>query len=652
MQVRTTCPHDCYDCCGIVAEVVGGKVTSLAGSPTHPVTRGFLCGKVSRYLKRQYSPDRILHPLKRQGSSFRRIGWDEAIDSVAEGLNEAKRTKGPKSVLCYTDAGSMGYLKSLEGRFWEAFGGMTIASGSLCSAAGLAALAADYGQIRQHDPSDIPNSKLLVLWGRNPAVTNIHMVPFIKEAKERGCRVITINPMPSESAALADLAISPAPGSDAALALGMANEIISSGMADIGFIEDRLEGYEAFRDAASEWDLTRTSETTGVPEDDIRQLSRLFATVKPASIWMGFGLQRHSGGGNTVRAINALGAITGNIGRPGAGVNYANRSSRVLAPLSGEGAGQEIRRVWKGTLADELEALGEGEVLAAVIARANPLLQCADSAKMERQFKRIPFKVVLEHFMTDTAQAADIVLPAATFLEEDEIYYSYFHNFISLGTKAVQPSGEARSDLDIFRSLAERMGYGCFEGKDAQDWIEYALQPAAAYGITYEALKQEGWIRFPSPEVPWQDGGFPTPSGRMRIGTPQPPSYVKPYEMPDETYPFYLITGASRDRLHSQYDNLGADADPLPSVYMNPEPALRMGLREDDEVEVFTRQGKMVFRLLFDDRMRKDLLYAHHGRWKSRGGGINRLTRGYLSDMGGQGALYDCVAGIRPLEVS
>jgi len=196
------------------------------------------------------------------------------------------------------------------------------------------------------------------------------------------------------------------------------------------------------------------------------------------------------------------------------------------------------------------------------------------------------------------------------------------------------------------------MGYGCFEGKDAQDWIEYALQPAAAYGITYEALKQEGWIRFPSPEVPWQDGGFPTPSGRMRIGTPQPPSYVKPYEMPDETYPFYLITGASRDRLHSQYDNLGADADPLPSVYMNPEPALRMGLREDDEVEVFTRQGKMVFRLLFDDRMRKDLLYAHHGRWKSRGGGINRLTRGYLSDMGGQGALYDCVAGIRPLEVS
>lgn len=651
MLVRTTCPHDCYDCCGIEAEVSEGKVVSLSGSSSHPVTRGFLCGKVSRYLKRQYSHERILHPLKRQGSSFGRISWDEALDAIALGFNSAKGRKGPGSVLCYTDAGSMGYLKSLEGRFWEAFGGATVASGSLCSAAGLAAMASDYGQIRQHDPSDIPNSRLLVLWGRNPMVTNIHMVPYIKEARGNGCRVILINPMPSESETLADLTVLPAPGSDAALALGMANEIIRSGLADFGFIEAHLDGYEAFRMAASEWSLPRASEVTGIPEEEISQLAHTYASIKPASIWMGFGLQRHSGGGNAVRAINALGALTGNIGKPGAGVNYANRSSRVLAPLSGNGGHEVIRRVWKGTLADDLEELGEGEVQAALIARANPLLQCADSHKMEREFARIPFKVVIDHFMTDTAAAADIVLPAATFLEEEELYYSYFHNFISLGRKAVQPAGEAKSDLDIFRSLSERMGYGCFEGKDAPAWIEYALQPAKEYGITYDRLKEEGWIRFPSPEVPWQDGKFATQTGRIRVGTPEPPAYIRPHEMPDHTYPFYLLTGALRDRLHSQYDNLGADADAVPAVYMNPEAARSMGLKEHDEVEVFTRQGKMGFRLIFDDKMRKDLLYAHHGRWKSRGGGINGLTRGYLADMGGQGALYDCVAGIRPVEV-
>lgn len=651
MVVRTCCPHDCFDCCAIEAEVKNGLVVALKGASEHPVTRGFLCGKVAAYLKRQYSPERIMHPLRREGSFFKNIGWEEALDAVIEGLDKARKDKGPSATLVYTDAGSMGYLKSLEGRFWQAYGGGTFASGSLCSAAGLAALEADCGKVGQHDPSDIPNSKLILLWGRNPMITNIHMVPFIKEARARGAMVILINPMPSESASLADMVVKPRPGTDSALALGLAGEMIRLGLHDEAFMQSRTEGYDRYKQAALSWNSERTEMITGVPSEQIRELAMLYATIKPASSWLGFGLQRHAGGGNTVRAINTLGAISGNTGKAGGGVNYANRASRLLNNLGPDRPMEDERRVWKGTLAEELADLEPGAVRAAFVARSNPLLQCPDTNLMEDMFSKIGFKVVLEHFMTDTAKVADIILPAATFLEEDELYYSYFHNFISLGRKAVEPTGEAKSDLDIFKALAERMGYGCLSGRSALDWIAYAVEPMKAHGITMERLEAEGWVRFPTPEVPWQGGVFATDSGKLKAGVPDPPAFVPPHEMPDETHPFFLVTGASRDRLHSQYDNLGADPGQHPSVFMHPFAAARLGLAESQPVEVFTSKGSMGFILRFDSSMRQDMLYAHHGRWKGRGGGINRLIRGYMSDMGGQGAIYDSIAGIRPQEV-
>lgn len=651
MIVRTACPHDCFDCCGIEAEVKDGLVTSIRGSAAHPVTRGFLCGKVQDYLKRQYSKDRLLYPLRREGASFRRIGWEEALDEVARGLERARAAKGPSSVLSYSDAGSMGYLKSLEERFWGEFGGATFASGSLCSAAGLEAMAADYGRIGQHDPEDIPNSRFIVLWGRNPMVTNIHMVPYIREAKQDGAKVVLVNPMPSESSALADYAVKPRPGSDAALALGLAREIISSGKQDRAYIDDHVEGYVKYLEEVMSWTLERTSDVTGVPIVEIKRLAEDYASLRPSSIWIGFGLQRHAGGGNAVRAINALGAITGNVGKPGGGVNYSNRSSRVLNPLGYEGIMQDVRRVWKGRLAEDIKSLGDGFLEVAMISRSNPLLQCPDMEELERVFGRIPLKVVSEHFLTDTAKAADIVLPAATFLEEDELYYSYFHNYISLGSKAVEPCGEAKSDLDIMKGIAERLGIGCLSTRSSLEWIGYAIEPMQKYGITLERLMEQGWIRFPAPEVPWRDGKFPTASGKIMVGSPEPPKYIPPYETPDEEYPFYLITGALRDRLHSQYDNLGADPGALQTVYVHPEAAKRLGLRELSEVEVYTKHGAIRSKLVFDNGMRQDVIYAHHGRWKDRNGGINRLVKGYMADMGGQGALYDCAAGIRPSEV-
>ena len=652
MKVRTCCPHDCFDACGMVAEVKEGRVVRVSGAPDHSVTSGFLCGKVSRFLERQYSDQRILYPMKREGSTFRRIGWDEAFDTAAGKFMEARRSAGARSVLTYTDAGSMGYLKSLDTRFWHFFGGATVASGSLCSAAGLAALASDCGEVGQHDPCDIPNSRLIILWGRNPMVTNIHMVPLIRRAKQNGARVILINPMPSESAPLADKLVLPKPGSDAALALGLAGEIIRNGWHDARFLEESCEGAERFMEEALGWSLERTAEATGLEASEIGSLAREYSHTRPASIWLGLGMQRHSGGGNAVRAVNALGAAAGHIGTRGGGVNYANRASRKLNKLGEFSDEDDVRIVWKGTLAEDLEKLADGPVLAAFTARCNPLLQAADSIRLRAQFDRIPFKLSVEHFMTDTAKAADLVLPAASFLEEDEIYYSYFHNYVALARKAVEPLGEAKPDLEIISSLAERMGFGAEFSRTALEWAEYALQPMGAYGISFERFLEECWVRFPAVEVPWEGGRFSTESGRMRIGEPEPPRYIAPKELPDEGMPFYLLTGAHRDRLHSQYDNIArTDAADVPEVFIHPDAAEAESLFEGQQVSVFTRHGSMVFSLRFDPLMRKDLLYAHHGRWMGRGGGINRLTRGYLADMGGQGALYDCAAGIRPAEV-
>ncbi len=652
MKVRTCCPHDCFDACGVVAEVDEGRVISVAGAPDHQVTSGFLCGKVFRFLEKQYSSQRLLHPMVREGSTFRRIGWDEALDIAAGKLMEAKLKGGARSVLTYTDAGSMGYLKSLDTRFWHFFGGATVASGSLCSAAGLSALASDCGEVGQHDPSDIPNSRLIILWGRNPMVTNIHMVPLIRRAKQSGARVILINPMPSESAPLADRLVLPKPGSDGALALGMAGEIIRNGWHDVRFLADKCEGSERFIEEALSWSLEKTAKVTGLEPSEIASLACEYAHTRPASVWLGLGMQRHAGGGNAVRAVNALGAAAGHIGVRGGGVNYANRASRKLNKLGGFEERDDVRIVWKGTLAEDLENLSDGPVLAAFTARCNPLLQAADSGRLKAQFDRIPFKMTAEHFMTDTAKEADLVLPAATFLEEDEIYYSYFHNYVALARRVVEPLGEARTDLDIISALAERMDLGGGFGRTALEWAEYALQPMSAYGIGFGRFLEECWVRFPAPEVSWEGGRFSTESGRMRIGVPESPRYVEPKELPDGKMPFYLLTGAHRDRLHSQYDNIArTDSAHLPEVFMHPAAAGAKGLSEGQEVSVFTRQGSMVFSLRFDPLMREDLLYAHHGRWMGRGGGINNLTRGYLADMGGQGALYDCAAGIRPAEV-
>ena len=652
MRVKTCCPHDCYDTCGIEAEVSDGRVTDLRGADAHAITCGFLCGKVSRYLKRQYSPDRLLNPLKREDSGFRRISWEEALDTIALSFGAAREKGGPTTVLSYSDAGSMGYLKSLESRFWHNFGGVTVASGSLCSAAGLAAVASDYGEIRQHDPLDIPNSKLLILWGRNPSVTNIHMIPLLTKARQNGCRIIAVNPMPSESEALSDWQLKPRPGTDAALALGIASQILKEGLEDADFLAKHCAGIMAFKREANAWSLDRTESVTGVAADDIIKLAREYAGTKPSSIWLGFGMQRHAGGGNAVRAVNALGAVTGNIGIAGGGINYANRSSRVLNPLGRLEPSDTVRNVWKGRLAEDLENIGAPGIEAAFINRCNPLLQAPDTSRLERAFQKIPFKVVSDHFLTDTAAQADIVLPAATFLEETDIYYSYFHNYISLGIKTVEPSGEAKSDLWVLGELASRLGFGKEFERTPIEWIEYALEPMNAHGIDLDMLLEQGWVRFPAPLVPWTDHVFKTATGKLNLGLPEPPAYIEPFEMPNPERPFFLLTGALRDRLHSQYDNMeDADKGELPKVYMNPWAALRLKLSEGQAVEVFTLHGQMTFELGFEQNMRDDVLYAHHGRWKKRGGGINRLTKGYLADMGGQGALYDCAAGIRPAEV-
>ena len=516
-RVRVACPLDCFDTCAMIATVESGRIVKLEGDPDHPITRGFLCSKGQRLAERASSPQRVTTPLVRDeaGSGASVVGR-----GAGPGGGAARRHRRGLAASAYynSDAGSMGMLKSLDERFWNMDGGATLPAGSLCSSAGIAALTAHYGRYTSPDPLDIPNSRFIILWGKNPAVTSIHMLPLLKEAKARGARVALIDPVRTESAAVAHQVIQPRPGSDGALALAMAGAIIREGLADEDYIAAHVHGYEEFSQRALTWTCERAASECDVPADVIRGLAMEYARTRPASIWVGFGLQRHAGGGGAVRAIDALTVITGNVGVSGGGTGYAHRNTRRNKPLEARERASAHRRLPRGALGKALLEADEPPIEVCFITRSNPLCQSPNTASLQKALSRMKLVVVADMFMTDTARAAHVFLPCAGPLEEDDVLMSYWHNFVSYSPAAVEPPGLARSDLEIWSALAQRLGFGEEFSRTPRQWIEYALKPMAKHGVMLGALAERGWMRDPkAPMVPWADGAFPTPTGKIEL---------------------------------------------------------------------------------------------------------------------------------------
>ncbi|MCF8092616.1 MAG: molybdopterin-dependent oxidoreductase, partial [Desulfotignum sp.] len=452
--VPVSCPMDCFDLCRFQVTVSGGRITDIKGDQDHPLTRGVICPKGRDLVKRHSHPERLKHPMVRRKSGFVRTTYAEVLDRVADTLASIRNRWGPTGVLNYTSDGYGGAKNRVQSIFFNCLGGDTRFSGSLCWAAGIAAQTFDFGDARGHLPEDAANSDLVIVWGRNPKATSLHFYTLLKQAQKNGTRVIVIDPIQSDTAKSLGTHLAVKPGTDAALALAMAHVIVKENLYDRSFVRDHVLGFDRFCRYLESVDPETAATITGVSAETIRELARDYAAAKAPGIWMGYGLQRYASGGNTVRSIDALAAVCGHVGKPGTGANYAARS---LAPLLNQPEKislahvREARHFPAPMLGHFLQTVDNPPIAAAFVAGGNPLNQSPDLNAAVSGFQRIPFKVVFDHFMTDTARHADMVLPAATVFEQADIFVtSMYSHVLNYSQKAVDPQDTLMPESDFF----------------------------------------------------------------------------------------------------------------------------------------------------------------------------------------------------------
>jgi len=605
----------------------------------------------------------VLYPLKKENGTFKRISWSAALDMMAEKIGKVLLQYGPLSLLHYYDGGYGGLLKNLESRFFSALGGCTVHRGSLCWAAGLAAQRYDFGDILSHPHQDLINSSLVIIWGRNPANTQLHLLPYIKEARENGTKVILIDPLKTASAAIADQYVRVNPASDGVLALAMANIIIGKGLHDPEFVRKYTTGYDQFADFCSEFTPEKASEICGLSAEKIIELAEEYAWSKPASILIGIGLQRHSNGGNTIRAIDALAALTGNVGIAGGGASYANfRVSHLVdhAFLEGKDLEPVHRHYSKPEFARNLAELKDPPIELLYISRANPLVQVGDSNAVRKALAAVPFVVTAELFLTDTALASDLVLPVTHLLENIDLFYnSMSHQHVVYSNKAIDPPGECRAEHRFMAELADRMGVKGYPALSEDELITRLIRPLTLKsGITLQDLKESGpLLPEQGDSIPWSDRIFKTPDRKYcfysteaeKNGSGGLPVYNKPREIGNvrlirEGYKYWFVTPHPRDSIHSSHRLPGIGSSPL--AYINKTTAAEEGLGEGSIVFVETKRGKIQVIITITEAVPPKTVMVYEGWWHQSGASVNKLTADYRTDMGDQAAFYDCLCRI------
>lgn len=672
--VRGACPHDCPDTCALQITVEGGRVVKVQGDAAHPTTHGALCTKVSRYAERVYHSERVLHPLKRVGAKgegrFVRVSWDQALDDIAARLAEIA-ARDPQAILPYSYAGTMGLVQgeSMDRRFFHRLGA-SLLDRTICSAAGTEALVATLGGKLGMHVENFAHSKLILIWGSNSITSNLHFWTFAQQAKRNGAKLVCIDPRKTETADKCHQHIALLPGTDGALALGLMHELIANDWLDHDYIERHTEGWPALRDRALQWPPERAAAVCGITADEVRALARDYATTKPAAIRANYGLQRVRGGGNAVRLIAILPALTGAWRQPAGGfllssshwftVDRDALQRPDLIPRRHAGrAPRTINMVQIGDalLTESSPAFGP-KIEAIVVYNSNPVAVAPDSAKVVKGFAREDlFTVVLEHFMTDTADHADYVLPATMQLEHRDVHTSYGHTSVLLNEPAIAPQGESKPNTQVFRELAARMGFDepCFADSD-----ETLARAAFGDAVSYDALREHGWVQLAREEAPFADGGFHTPSGRCMIDAPGlgVPDFVAPHESAQSAptlarrYPLAMISPPPRNFLNSTFVNVKSlrDIEGEPVLEMHADDAARRGLAEGQLVRVFNDRGRSTCRLrVLRGRARPGVVNGLGVWWRKLGldgTNLNQLTHQQLTDLGGGPTFYDCLVEV------
>jgi anaerobic selenocysteine-containing dehydrogenase len=653
--VRGACPLDCPDGCSWIVTVQDGKATGLQGAPDHPFTSGALCAKMNGYLSHVSAPDRLLYPLRRIGKKgegrFERISWDDAIGEIATKLANIITTYGGEAIWPYQGTGTLGYLQGLEGRagsrLWNVLGASRHEP-TICSIAGSIGSQYTVGVNRGIDPETLQYSRLILLWGTNTLTSGHHLWKFLLAARRKGAYIVAIDPIRTRTAAQADQHIAPIPGTDAALALGLLNVIVEMGAEDLAFIDEHTSGWEQYRARIAQFSPSRAATITGIDENTIIALGRRIATTRPTAIRATMGLQRHAGGGMTLRTLASIPGVTGDWKQFGGGLTYstsgyfpANRAALWRDDL----LTRAVRSLNMSRLGEGLTELSDPPVQVLVVYGSNPMASVPNQNKVRRGLEREDlFTVVIEQFATDTVSYADIVLPSTMQVEHADLHDGYGHLYIAWNAPAVPPPGECLPHTEMFRRIARAMGLeepALYESDEELARQLLQSEHPALHGITLERLQRDGWARltYPEPFVPFMEG-FPTPSGKLEFfseraaaaGYDPLPGYTPPYEITSTNeelirrFPLVLLAPASHFFLNSMFANkpdLLRKAGP-PWIVLHPVDAERRGLKVGDRVHIYNDRGRFIALVEISDRVRPSVAATTKGYWpKNQEGGTN-----------------------------
>jgi len=723
--VHAACPHDCPDACGVRITVEDGKATRIQGDPEHPMTRGFLCAKVAKYLDRVYSPDRVLHPMRRIGpkgpvvgqrscaphgrpgaavptqaqakEGWQRISWDEALDEIADRFHKIISEFGAEAILPYSYGGTLGALNgaSMDRRFFTRLGASELER-TICSSAGEAGLESVMGVKLGTEPDQFVHSRYIIAWASNIHGNNVHLWPYIVEARRRGAKLVVIDPYRTRTAACADWYLPINPGTDGALALAMMHVIIGEGLYDADYVRKHTLGFDELREKVKVYPPERAAQWTGIAPEDIHKLAREYATTRPAVIRVNYGVQRSDGGGMATRAISMLPCITGSLKEVGGGIHLStsgafdlNKDALRRPDLKPKGL-KSPRIVNMVELGKALNTLSDPPLKALLVYGSNPAAVCPNHNEVVRGLKRSAlFTVVHEQFFTDTTDYADIVLPATTFFEHKDLQTAYGHYYLQISDQAIEPLGECRANVDLFRALAARMGFEeeCF-GESVNDIIDGALSSKNPWlrGITRERLEREGQVRlnFASqgpvasgqpgntqtttstdsrqPFLPFAHGNFRTPSGKAELYSEamkalglDPVAEFKPpaesrHGAEKTTFPLELLARKADNFLNSTFSNQPSvqAMEEVGLLEMHATDAQVRAISNGDRVRVYNHRGEIFLKASVDGAVQPGVVSAKLNWAKLSSGlrNINVLTSEKLSDLGNSATFYSVLVEV------
>jgi anaerobic selenocysteine-containing dehydrogenase len=697
--VHAACPHDCPDACGVLITVEDGRATKIQGDPAHPVTRGFLCAKVAKYLDRVYSPDRVLYPMRRVGAKgpsdaarahekvFQRISWDEALREISTRFQSISEEFGSEAILPYSYGGTLGALNgaSMDRRFFHRLGASQLAR-NICSAAGEAGLKSVIGVKMGTEPEQFRESRYIIAWAANIHGNNVHLWPFIEEARRKGAKLVVIDPYRTRTAACADWYLPINPGTDAALALGMMNVIINEGLHDAEYVARATIGFEELRKKVREYPPEKVSQWTGIRASDIVRLAREYATTRPAVIRLNYGIQRSEGGGSATRAVTMLPCITGSWKEVGGGLQLSTSGAFPLSKdllerpdlMSASPLGRPARTVNMVELGKALNALQEPPIKALFVYNSNPAAIAPNHNEVVRGLlKPDLFTVVHEQFFTDTTDYADIVLPATTFFEHKDLQGAYGHYYLQISNQAIAPLGECRPNHEVFRDLALAMGFPEKEFRQtADEMIDLVLSSGHEWlnGIDRPRLEKEGHIRLNLPAnetsngngtffLPFANGVFPTHSGKAELYSEQLAaeglhpvvSFTPPVESRHSAaagfYPLEMLARKADNFLNSSFTNIPSvqELEERELLEISQADARARGITSGERVRVFNSRGEIFLTAKVDGTVQPGVVSArlNWAKLSANARNVNVLTSEKLTDMGASATFYSVLVEVQ-----